>query len=202
MHKLLEFNFLPIRYIHASWLNEFSGGRVINRLRFCKRVEYRLSQYILEQLGIRNSYAFDLPESVGRIALLDSLSLLTLVRYTGVSFHTDELRQCIGGGQVRAIKKTVGEDAYVFGLKRAPYLVQNLVLPKMDPAQGSLAERIWMSGMRCLGVVIAELQAALRQRVLLKLPSHWANEAMRVKTPNANSSAELLNKVFTEVTQT
>jgi hypothetical protein len=72
---------------------------------------------------------------------------------------------------VKKIEQSIGRDAYLFGLTRAPYLMQSM--PSFEVKSKlccELATQIAASGMACLTAAMNEYSKAVWQRVELKLP--------------------------------
>jgi hypothetical protein len=186
----LEFNFLPIRYIHDSWLAALPHGAPLASLRCCRRVEQRLSRQLLVEFDLAGRYWFDFTVPASQIALLDGASLEKLVFYTGLALNARHISRIVARDELLPLKQSLGETAYLFAVKRAPFLTPL-------SAQGELPERyaedmrehLTISGLKCLSQLLAGYGPALTQRLRLKLPLAWCEHFTPPLKPLAPTSA-------------
>ena len=212
MQALLEFAFLPTRYIESSWLQYLPQSGLLQKLRDCKRVEAALSKYILEhfQLSAEDCvHWFDnarhehgLPESITHLIAMPATDIQRLVYYLGACVNERAIRLCLDGQQVRAAKSRVGEAVYLFGLKRAPYIIGQLNLPSVSiPSNIDLGASIQQCGILCLLTAIDDYGDAFKQRLLFKLPYAWS-ESDTINTPLGFSTSQcqaLIEQVYSEI---
>ncbi|WP_179957764.1 SctK family type III secretion system sorting platform protein [Exilibacterium tricleocarpae] len=198
---LIEFNILPARYMHDSWFDQFRHGHMIYKLRACRRTEYKLSHYILECLGLSNSYCFDIPQPVSAVVLLPPAELVRMVRYLGACANVSMLQRLIGKKQVQSIKNAIGEDAYLFGIKRAPYLVAGSETPKLKSIMArNLGDYITICGMCLLFAAFKDSSLALKKRLSLKFSYHWIQMMSQpVLLSGASETHLLIERVRAEV---
>lgn len=167
-----EFNFLPLRYIHPSWLKTVPGGRYIENMRSCSRTEYRLSQYLLSYLELENDYHFDFIDQAKAIALLDESMLSEVVRYAGLIINRDHIKQNIARKNIVQLKQEIGEKAYMFALKRAPFIGAIPDFHLTEYKSENMLMNITVSGIQCLAAYFSGNTAVLK-RIFLKLPITW-----------------------------
>jgi len=200
---IMDFNFRPMRYIHDSWLSDMPGGELIQRLRTCKRTEHRLSRYVLMHFNIADHYVFDLPEFSEKLALMSAEDLTKFAYYLGVIVYADRLRHSIDGNEVREIKHYLDEDVYLFGLRRAPFVAQMRVIPKfIFPDDIGLVDRILLSGLQCIRMVLRSSGQSVVTRTMLKLPKTWSEKLnIRISKVSAESVGAFTNEIYQEVIQ-
>ena len=167
-----EFNFLPLRYIHPSWLKTVFGGKYIEEMRSCSRTEYRLSQYLLSYFELENDYCFDFTNQVNTIALLDESKLSEIVRYAGLVINSEQIKKNIAREDVVQLKHQIGEKAYLFALKRAPFMGTIPDFPSHEYKSENLLTNIRISGAQCLAALFSDNTAILK-RVFFKFPIIW-----------------------------
>jgi hypothetical protein len=170
---IYEFNFLPGRYIHPSWLEGLIEDDLFNRLKKSRRAGQRLSPLILLKFGLDRTCFFNFEDPVRRLALLNGETLLKLIYLAGVSVHAGEISQVIERDSVLSLKKSLGEEAYLFALKRAPFLVGRMDFPpyprKTTDYEG-FRDLVYECGMKALEACLGGEEASLRKRLALKLP--------------------------------
>jgi len=166
-----EFNFLPLRYIHPSWLKTISGGKYVEKMRSCTRTEYRLSRYLLSCFGLENEFCFNFTDQVKSIALLDNDQITKVVQHAGLAVNREHIKKIIARDDVVQLKQQIGEEAYVFALKRAPFLGEIPEFPSSYKSE-HMPTNIIVSGIRCLATIFSD-DSAVFKRVLLKFPSLW-----------------------------
>ena len=167
-----EFNFLPLRYIHPSWLKTISGGRYLEEMRSCSRTEYHLSRYLLSCFGLENDYCFDFTDQVKTIALLDDNKLTEIVKYAGLVINREQIKKNIAREDIVKLKQMIGEKAYMFALKRAPFMGTVPDFPSTEYKSENLITNITVSGVQCLATLFSG-NAAVFKRVFLKFPITW-----------------------------
>ncbi|MFT5083259.1 MAG: hypothetical protein ACI9Y1_001300 [Lentisphaeria bacterium] len=201
LKALVEFNFLPICYLHESWFDEIPHGEFIKKVRSHKNAHTPLSDHLLESYSIKGAFFFDVESFPGSIALMTSDELERLIYLAGVCLNFEALRNCISGKVVSNIKKSIGTEAYLFSIKRAPYLMQNM--PEFEissSSYSSLDEKILMCGMACLATAVIDSSKALWQRLLFKLPYQLVGAFDEKKLIKEKSDVmRLLQQLHTEI---
>lgn len=186
-----EFNYKPDRYIHKSWLATVPNGDLLEKLRSTgKRDTTQLSQYLLSQLGFNGEFYFDFSNNpLANIALLPLKSLEELIKYIGVTYNFQEIRQIISNQEVRLLKNALGEHVYDFAFKHSPDIARNNLSTLEYTSAARLHEKIISSGFACLNSAFKQQPYALRKRLIIKLPREWINMSQQcLKHPSANST--------------
>jgi hypothetical protein len=168
-HLINEFNFLPLRYIHSSWLKTIPAGKCIEEMRSCARTEYRLSRYLLTHFELENEYYFDFTDEVKTIALLDQNKISEVARYAGLVINREQIKTKIARDEVVQLKQQIGEDAYTFAIKRAPFFGAIPEFPSIYTSE-HMPVNVTVSGIQCLATLFSG-NSALFKRVFLKFPS-------------------------------
>lgn len=203
---LLDFNCLPLRTLHDSWYAGLPDGDLVVRLRGRPRVERRLNQWLLDRHGLNARFWFQPEQPFERLALLDGERLLKLVVYTGLTLNAKRIQHTLIGDDVRLIKQSIGQPAYQFALKRAPFL--GPLPPGLLPPSAYSDDfycHTSACGTRALAVAFAARRAgpdpALLARILFRLPRSLAGYAGDTPpTPDtATATAALLLRVATEL---
>jgi hypothetical protein len=198
--SICQFNFLPIQYIHSSWLTRLPSGFIMERLRHCQRTAHRLSRYLLSRFGLEDQYWFEFTDPVNRIALLNSPSLIKLVFYTGLTLNADPIRRAVGRCEVVNFKAAIGEEGYLFAVKRAPFLwltPENADTLPSNPNQ--LHQHLISAGIAYLDNIFYHHSPALTQRLWWKFPKSWHCSPSSLQTVKQEAIALLLCKLVKEL---
>lgn len=171
---ICRFNFLPSQYIHSSWLTTLPAGFIMERLRHCQRTAHRLSRYLLAHFGLENQYWFEFTDPIHRIALLNSHHLIKLVFYTGLTLNADPIRRAVGRCEVVNLKAAIGEEGYLFAVKRAPFIWPTSENRGALPTDTDRLRHHFISrGIAYLDNAFYQRAPALTQRLWWKLPKGW-----------------------------
>jgi hypothetical protein len=200
--SICQFNFLPMQYIHHSWLTGLPTGFVMERLRHCQRTTHRLSRYLLRHFKLEDQYWFEFTDPINRIALLDNNNLIKLVFYTGLTLNTNAIRQAVQRCEVVNLKQAIGKVGYFFAVKRAPFLwptIENIDTLPTDPYQ--LRQCLISMGINYLDNAFYQRSPALTQRLWWKLPKGWHGSlsAFSLQPPKQEAAALLLCKLVKEL---
>jgi hypothetical protein len=192
---IYEFNCFPTRYIHSDWIKELLPGvneRLLAELSVNPRSERRLARFILARCDIDEDRFHGFEEPSQRLALLDPDTLRKLLFYAGIAIASKSISHLVEGAKVIAVKQVLGEDGYLFALKKAPFLLGKPDFPdlKIDGA-GDLPSLLFENAMQYLKSCFGEAPLALTRRMLLKLPiefmRHWEAEDDRIEANRALS---------------
>ncbi len=203
LDQLCQFNFFPIQYMHSSWYESIPQGELINRLRHCERSKPELSEYIMEYYSLKGDYEFNFPVFLRNIIILDSVNLLKLILFFSACINTKKIQRLINGHKVREIWNEIGEDAYIYGLKRAPYITQDTQFKNPPMASNiPLGQYIISSGVYCFMSILNGYSSAIKQRMLFKLPQKWSQHVPLESTEKNSKKIEtILKKVYADVSQ-
>lgn len=199
---IVEFNCFPSRYAHASWFTALPHGALLLRLRASPRIAQRLSRHLLAAWGLEGQYCFDFSAPPARLALLDSSTLTQLVLYAGLTATAAYVRQTVERDKVAALKQRLGEPAFLFALKRAPFLGGASPLPvALRRAAPEAFYRITLvAGLQCLAASLSGREPALLRRLLFKFPQGWAASfATGAAAPPPAASARLFAQLLMEI---
>lgn len=195
-----EFNFLPGRYLHSSWLQALPYAALLDKLRRCPRSEARVSRYLLDLFGLGDQYWFDFTEPLLRIALLKGVALDKLVFFAGLVCVSSHIQHAVLRAEVQQLRHSLGDEAYGFALKRAPFLVPAGSFPESERRVQGIRFHALLTGLHCLSGAFAGRPPALTRRLLLKLPQAWQArfDASSWRAAQDNC-AGLLTKLVTEL---
>lgn len=199
--SMCEFNFLPTRYIHQSWLATIRRGKLLRKLSYCRRSEQRVSRYLLSEFELDGQYWFDFSNSCNSIALLDGNKLAQLVLYAGLAVNARRIQGTILGKDVLKLKRDLGEDSYLFALKGASLSNLTSEVASMPTYSKCMAVQSKICGIKCLATVFPDGTPALTKRMLLKLPVTWCNHfsALDITASDRDALLELVRRIFVKV---
>jgi hypothetical protein len=140
-----------------------------------------LSHYLLSHWRLEQRYWCDFSTPVVCLALAEADVLEKLVLYLGLVLNIRYIRQTVERDKVRVLKERIGEEAFLFALKRAPFLGLGTP-PSATELSTSLPpedfhQKVRAIGLHCLASTMAEYtDPSLIQRLLFKFPkAHQAD---------------------------
>lgn len=196
-YQCLMFSVSPGSYIHPSWLADMQIDSVFSwDFGGCQK-EKLLSEFLIEQSSLENIDFGRFSQRQKNFLVLDSEQTKRLVCYLGIFLCQDLLKSHILKKQVMSIKSNFGENAYLFGLKKAPYLLKarEIVFPDNKKSLDVKGEIIG-HGMACLQAYLTFFTDDIKKRVLWKLPNHWQANDYSIASDDAGY---LINTIVQEI---
>ncbi len=197
----LSFNFTPASYLHESWLDSLPHGDLLRRLRAVPRAVGDVSDYVLQVLELNRQYCDDFSSRPARLPLVYGQALEQLFFYLGLCLRNEELRREILGERIRKLKQALGEQAFTFAVKRAPFL-GGIPDFSFEPEPSDPRSRFAMIGARFYVTVCTGLEDALIRRLALKLPYAWSGCLLEAKADNSPYGSDLpplIRKLIKEI---
>ena len=168
---IIEFNRSPARYIHGSWIHPIIKPPFFEKLRKNIRSEKILSALVLRQFDLDQDHYFDFEDPKRRLALIDGKSLSRLVYLSGIVLNASRISKIIEREALLSLRNQIGDEAYLFALKKAPFLIGRMEFPfAEDQKSQDLQAHLIACGMKCLEACFFGERAALTKRLLFKLP--------------------------------
>jgi hypothetical protein len=169
-----QFNLLPTRYIHPSWLQNLVGATPMDIHKICgknPRAEKHCATLIIKTFC--HGFVYDFSDTFRRSVLLPAAALARLMLYTGLAIHARSIMHSISGGYLKSLSHAFGPEAYEFAVNRAPLLAASHQFDflksgrtGLDPRPGDILE----SGRRCLQTCLEGAPKPLVRRLCLKFP--------------------------------
>ncbi len=159
---IIAFNLAFLGAMHCSRRPAALADLLDSLPRRCWRVEARLAH--LDPLG--EPWFVDFTEPRRRLALLPSEALERLALFVGAALRSAWLAGLVQRDQVLAARQALGEEAYLFGLKRARFLLGDLP----SAGQECCADEAVATGWRTLLDCFLCEPKSLLDRLRLKLP--------------------------------
>ena len=185
---IAEFNFMPSRYIHTSWLPQTLQD-LIALAEEQGPAHHTLSKHLLGHYHLSDNYDFDFSNKLKHIALLRPDRLHYLYTALGFVLNATVIQKVISGIYIRRIKSVVGQDIYtlvakapLFVLRSSTFTVYHVPLPGATrptrPADTGDDEQAWQAwlvaihqaGMRLLAAIFSSQPPAFIQRLCFKSP--------------------------------
>lgn len=204
-HELLQFNFLPTRYLDSSWWQPgWLNGALLSPAQFPDRAQFWLSRFFLERSGLAGDFDFDFAADEKRIALLSGKQLQRLTCLAGLTLQSQRIARVIRGSDRMLIKNTIGEDDYFFAIKRGAMLLEEArfqSLPEPDAGAGfdTLAEDCQRVGIGSLATAASGFSSAFIRRLQLKFPRPMVENHWQAEADEQDAHARLLLKLAREV---
>lgn len=194
--EVLRFNLEPACYadpdrLAVLWPDGLSGAHW-GRLLGAPRLAGRLSRHLLDRLGLGQDACWDFAPPRRRLALLPAAEITRIARFAGCFLAARAIAKVIARDAVAELRRQLGDDAYVFAVKRASFMA-----PPESGGPGLDAAAIERDGFACLGHWLAGEPPALALRLRLKLPPPGIPE-MPPALPGPALAAQALDKVLKE----
>ena len=172
----LALNFQPQRFIDDSWYATLPCGKLVQQLSAVPVSAAKANGYLREHLLTKldtNVIVDDFSSCRARLALLDGEALVHLSLYVGLALRSQALRNELSGERLRDMRSSVGERAFEFAIKRAPFLGTIPDFP-FEPKAREPSVRFTVIGASYCIQSVATVNEALSQRMVLRLPQAWA----------------------------
>lgn len=166
-----RFNCQPALDIHSDHLPAAINSTLLQQLRSSRRGERKLSRWIAEKWNLGDHGAWDFSNIRWRLVLLDYSTLFRLMQFLGAAACRQQIANILDHDQQKKLKADIGDDVYLFALKRATFLTKNLLDPLKSEPDISLPSKLMASGRECLASCLNDLPRELLDRLRLKFPN-------------------------------
>lgn len=172
--RVHQFNLLPTRYIHASWVEELPCSLQIDLPALWQqdpRAEQHCAVLIIKTFC--HGFVYDFSDALRRVALMPSTGLAKLMVYLGLAINARSIRQSISGPYIRILSRVFGPEAYEFATTRASLLADSHWFDLLKPRRTDRDVQpgdILTSGRRCLQICLQGSPDPLVRRLRLKFP--------------------------------
>ncbi|HQU09547.1 MAG TPA: SctK family type III secretion system sorting platform protein, partial [Opitutales bacterium] len=139
----------------------------------CARVRGRARAWLLDSLGIAQSFDFDFQRPARRLMLVDVGFMQRLFFYVGAGLVSDRIAHLVAKTERTALQQKLGEGIYLFAVKRAPFL-RNIApkLPVLEHTTGAVFEDMLHAARQCLECCYSGEPRAFTERLRLRFPAH------------------------------
>ncbi len=197
-----RFNFLPASYTHSNWFARLPNAAETAACIDCERSVHSLSDYLLDAFELRGHYFFAFDEALQRLVLRDASALRELCYFAGLTLNAKRIQHAIAREEVHAIRQSLGDEAYTFALKRAPFISTELEIDSPEDTRqdfmGSASAVVERAGRACLALAIGGMPAALTKRVELKLTAPLHTSGVEL-VGGADAANALLHRMEREI---
>jgi hypothetical protein len=132
-----------------------------------------------------------------RLALLEPAALRRLLTLAGAATASRDIAAVIDHAVVKAVKDALGEDVYLFALKRVPMLLGDLEADWATPADvADWGLRVRAAGCRCLEQCLAAAPASVASRVAIKLGGDWPFDAACRTSTHRDAAWRILKRIL------
>lgn len=167
--RLLDFNHLPTRYLHESWIPCFCSPETFKTLCASPRGERNLSSLILKRYQLTTGSYCDFAETVHRLALVDAPDLRRAVLWCGIAALHEEIAKMVDRRRVMELVEDLGVETHRFALTNARRYSTATLFARWS-GEGDIAARAWTIGITCLTACFSERPDSLRRRLRLFFP--------------------------------
>ena len=170
----LSFNLAPVGYVHESWYENLPHGELCKTLAGHPKARGRISQFLLQTLGLEGRYFCDFREPRMRLALLPPKLLESLFLYVGATLRNAEFRNELDGTTISLLRQVLGSDVMEYATKRVPLLGSVPAFSYEPDLSNDLRLRLVQIGAVYSLSAAAAQQSAYAGRLVLKLPHRLA----------------------------
>jgi hypothetical protein len=163
-----QFNVFPTQYVHPSyWEGLTDFPQAIKQCLRNPRAEKHLAAYILSDMGYECCYQFQ--DIAHRIVLLHGHTLEKLTFLLGLTLNARRIKAVVEGRKARFLKKELGENAYLFAIKRATLFGSHSWFWDAAADESDLTrEQIVQDGRKCIQLCLSGAPEAMIKRFKLK----------------------------------
>lgn len=195
-----RFNHDTAGEIHPSRISAFLEPQLFQQLIASRRGRKTLSESLRKHHAIDAEGFFDFSLVRRRFALLDGGTLDQLAAHTTAAVYREGITKLIRRDEQIAVRAALGEDAYLFGLKRASFLLGEFeVSDDTADTRGPLVDLV-KERYRCLECCFAGEPSGLTSRLQLKLPADCELDFSRPVSDTARQQmAHVMQRILTSV---
>ncbi|MGI9228489.1 MAG: SctK family type III secretion system sorting platform protein [Gammaproteobacteria bacterium] len=201
---MLAFNFTPAAYLHDSWWQaEWGVPEILENIRQSRSPGglRQASQYLLEQYGMQKEVDFDFSEEAKQLGLLAGEELQRIIERAGLVLQTQRVVRAIRREDRQRIKDAVGEEGFVFALKRGKRTLDSAGIKQeyKETEEEDIKLTCVRLGMGIMVLAMADLPEAFVRRLQWKLPrgdveAHWKKPQLDISKENATRLLSILQR--------
>ena len=201
---IYQFNCQVANTIHPDHLEGLVDHGVFECILQSPRGEQALSEWIVEQFALEPDGVWDFESQVARLVLLDSSSLVRLIKLAGIASIHRQIARIVDRDTVSRIKQSLTEELYLFAVKRAGFLLGPLAdaLDTGEPTIGpeEIDRQAGQVGQQLVSACLTGQPKALMSRLALKLPADIILNDSRDNSENSHAIWPALKRILlTEV---
>lgn len=173
--RIYQFNLDLVGYLHEDWIGDYFPH--VSRSLFALLVKHprsrrQLSEILRHRLNVHDFPDFEQPPQ--RLALLDPEPLCKVLFYVGIALHAPFISHQVQRTKVLALRSGLGNEGYLFALKRAPFLLDLKAFPAMKFEDFSdLPSLLSRRALICLKIHLQDAPPSVYRRMVLKLPKSF-----------------------------
>lgn len=195
---IYDWNAYPHRWALPAWLDVISvPAPVVALLEKTTRGRQRLSQSFRRALRLHEEL-WDFQSPRRRLALLPPATLERLARFAGATVLAPAIARIITRDERRSLTDRIGEDAYLFALRRGRLLTPTPELSAFLQRDGDLHASVEHAGWRLLAACVEDESPALRLRFRLKTPRAVTLPAGGEAAPHRDAAWALVEPIVRE----
>lgn len=164
-----EFNHSPGGYINYEYVDDWITEEMLQKIRTNSLAIKQFSKLVSDRFALTDQYFYDFAEPRLRLALVSPAVLNKLFLYAGAAYCSENIAKVIDRESVINLREIMGNELYLFALKRAPLLVPekpNIKIPSEDTH--TLYQNVMTASQLCFEMVFAGAPHNLIRRLTLK----------------------------------
>jgi hypothetical protein len=169
---IARFHGQPSQLIHADHWPAAIPPEIRRLLQSTPAGERRLMNWMTETWQFEDYFQWSFEEPRHRITLLSPEQLMSLLLHFSAAVHSRTITSTIDGKTQSKYREALGNEIYVFDLKRAAFLVRELPaeLANTRPPVDSIENSVLQAAVDCLQRCLHDAPTELWNRAGLMLP--------------------------------
>jgi hypothetical protein len=170
---IYDFNNRILDYAHSDFIPEARAMVGVKPLLQSPKAHEKTLAYVRKLLGLDNLGWYNFSETRHFLCLLSAEEIRRIICYIGGICFSEQIRKIIWGRELLKIKKTIGNDAYLFSIRSAPLILKAEVAERFRAEGSTLIESIFNTGKTIIEMGLAGLPREISQRFILKFPKNF-----------------------------
>ncbi|MDR1366933.1 MAG: SctK family type III secretion system sorting platform protein [Puniceicoccales bacterium] len=181
---IYDFNNGMLDYMHGDFIPEVRAMVGVKPLLESPKVCGKTLAYVRKLLGIDNLGWYNFSETRYFLCLLSATEIHRIIGYMGGICFSEQIRKIVWGRELLQIKRTIGNDAYLFSIRSAPLMLRSETAESFRAKGTTLIESIFNTGKTIIEMGLAGIPREIAQRFILKFPKNFGwNFNHRVDDP-------------------
>lgn len=199
--RIVEFNLHIARLTHRGWFEQLLQRKGLEDAlmdqegRISARAEPKVSQWLLRQFGLQETFDWDMSEPLKRLWLLDTAALERLCQLLSLAMHRQWLLQIIDGSRLRVLRDVAGPESFRYISDELPSQSFHHEAPTvaLDLEPNALSNCLLNDGARTLLHLLDTSWHAVRERAALRFkPGTMHGEVPPLAAGRRDAALELL----------
>jgi hypothetical protein len=168
---IYDFNNGMLDYMHGDFIPE--ARAIMKPLLESPKARGKALAHVRKLLGIDNLGWYNFSETRYFLCLLSAEEIHRIICYMGGICFSEQIRKIIWGRELLKIKRTIGNDAYLFSIRSASLMLKAEVAASFRTEGSTLIENIFNTGKTIIEMGLVGIPQEIVQRFVLKFPKNF-----------------------------